>query len=159
MGYLKEKNVDMKNLVIVLSYSLWDLASATVEHILGAVYASADCSPTVRHKTSEERYFETFQRFYPLLRMRDGFSIFKPLIRYNDQQILSVVANEGIPILTTKCSYRQYRPKRHFAMYYERMNLEFDFEKLLSFARNALHLPEESFFTGIEKEHYLKKVI
>lgn len=159
MGYLKERGLDMKNLVVVMCYSLWDLASATIEHILGALYASDDCSPTVRHKTKEERYHETFQRFYPILRLKDGFSVFKPLIRYNDQQILTLLSSEGIPILSTKCTYRQYRPKRHFAMYYERMNLMFDFEKLLSFARGALHLPDESYFAGIEEDRYLKKVI
>ncbi len=159
MGYLKGRGIDPQSLVIVMSYSLWDLVSATVEHILGSVYASPDSSPSIRHKTREERYFETFQRFYPLLKLKDGFSIFKPLIRYNDQQILDLLSGEGIPILTTRCSYRQYRPKRHFSMYYERMNLQFDFERLLAFARTALHLPEEGFFARTDEENYLKQMI
>lgn len=159
MGYLREREPAFKDLVIVMCYSLWDLVSGTIEHILGSVYASADSSPAIRHKSAQERYFEMFQRFYPILRLKEGLSVFKPLIRYNDQQIRSVLSREGIPILSTRCSYRAYRPKRHFAEYYERINLEFDFERLQGFARTALHLPDERFFSEIGEDRYLKKVI
>jgi hypothetical protein len=159
MGYFRKRELAMDSLVIVMSYSLWDLVSASIEHILGSMYAGADSSPAVRHKPIEERYVETFQRFYPILKMKDGFLVFKPLIRYNDQEILNFISEKKIPILTTRCSYRQYRPKRHFSSYYERMNLRFDFDKILGFAQGALGLPDERFFSEMGEEQYLKQVI
>lgn len=160
MDYMRKLPIDMNSLVIVMSYSLWDLVSATIEHTLGAVYASADASsPVVRHKSTEERFHETAQRFYPLLKLKDGFSIFKPLIYYNDQEIMRVISDEGIPLLSTKCHYRKYRPKRLFAQYYEQMGLRFDFEKVFRFAQTALHVPDENFFTQMGEDRYLKKLI
>jgi tRNA(Ile)-lysidine synthase TilS/MesJ len=159
IDFLKKRGMEMSSLVIVMSYSLWDLASASIEHILGSVYASEDSSPSIRHKPMEERYIETFQRFYPLLSMQSGLVVFKPLIRYNDQEIMDFISKEGIQVLTTHCIYRQYRPKRHFSSYYEKMNLQFDFDKVLRFARSALQLPEERFFSDMGEERYLKKVI
>jgi tRNA(Ile)-lysidine synthase TilS/MesJ len=159
MDYIKTQGIDMNSLVIVMSYSLWDIVSASIEHILGAVFSAKEATPAFRHKSAEERYLETFQRFYPMLRMPAGFSIFKPLIYYNDQDIGGVLKSEGIPVLSTTCDYRQYRPKRLFAQYYERMNLQFDFKEVFDFAQKALNLPAESHFTQMGGEHYLNKVI
>jgi tRNA(Ile)-lysidine synthase TilS/MesJ len=159
MDYIKAQGIDMNSLVIVMSYSLWDIVSASIEHILGAVYTDKEAAPAFRHKSTEERYVETFQRFYPMLRMPDGFSVFKPLIYYNDQDIKSLLTREGIPVLSSMCDYKQYRPKRLFAQYYERMNLQFDFKEVFNFAQKALNLPEESHFTQMGGEHYLNKVI
>jgi len=159
MDYMKKLPLDAGSLVIVMSYSLWDLVSATIEHILAAVYASAETSSPVRHKSTEERFYETAQRFYPLLKLKDGFSIFKPLIYYNDQDIRRLLSEEGIPLLSSTCHYKKYRPKRLFAQYYEQMGLRFDFEKIFRFAQTALHLPEESFFAQMGEDRYLKKLI
>lgn len=159
MGFFKKRNLEMNRLVIVMSYSLWDLVSGSIEYVLGSLYASSGFSPSIRHKTSEERFVETFQRFYPLLRLKDGFQVFKPMIRYNDQEILNSLSEEKIPVLTTKCTYREYRPKRYFSSYYEKMNLHFDYGKILRFAQTALQLPEEKFFSELGEERYLKKVI
>jgi tRNA(Ile)-lysidine synthase TilS/MesJ len=159
MDYMRKLSLGAGDMVIVMSYSLWDLVSATIEHTLGAVYAGAETSSRVRHKSTEERFYETAQRFYPLLKLQDGFSIFKPLIYYNDQDIKRVLSEEGIPLLTATCHYKQYRPKRLFARYYEQMGLRFDFEKVLRFAQTALHLPDESFFTQMGEDAYLKKLI
>lgn len=159
MEYMGKLPVDMSSLVIVMSYSLWDLVSATIEHTLGAVYAGAEAASPVRHKSTEERFYETAQRFYPLLKLKDGLSIFKPLIYYNDQDITRLLSEQGIPLLSKTCQYKQYRPKRLFAQYYEQMGLRFDFEKVFRFAQTALHLPEESFFTQMGEDRYLKKLI
>ena len=159
MEYIKTQGIDMNSLVVVMSYSLWDIVSASIEHILGAVFNAKEAAPAFRHKSAEERYLETFQRFYPMLRMPAGFSIFKPLIYYNDQDIRSVLKSEGIPVLSTTCDYKQYRPKRLFAQYYEHMNLQFDFTEVFNFAEKALNLPVESHFTQMGGEHYLNKVI
>lgn len=159
LEYMGKLPVNLNSLVLVMSYSLWDLVSATVEHTLGAVYASAESSLSFRHKSTEERFYETAQRFYPLLKLKDGFTIFKPLIFYNDQDIKKVLSEEGIPLLSSTCLYKKYRPKRLFAQYYEQMGLRFDFEKVFRFAQTALHLPEESFFTQMGEDRYLKKLI
>ncbi len=159
IGHLKAEAVDMSALVVIMSYSLWDLVSASIEHTLTACFALPDALPAVQHKTTEARFLETSQRFYPFLQFEGGFSVFKPLIRYNDQDILEVVATEGIPLLSTPCRHKDYRPKRLFARYYEKMNLKFDFEKVLDFARSAHHLPEERFFTRMGVDRYLKGAI
>jgi tRNA(Ile)-lysidine synthase TilS/MesJ len=135
------------------------LVSATIEHILGASYSAADSLPAVRSKSIEERFFETSQRFYPLLKLSNGFSVFKPLIHFNDQDILEIISREKIPILSTACRYQEYRPKRLFAQYYTRMNLNFDFDRVLDFAKTSLNLPEKDFFTQMEKDRYLRKII
>jgi tRNA(Ile)-lysidine synthase TilS/MesJ len=159
MEYMRKQAVKAESVVIVMSYSLWDLVSATVEHILGGIYACTEKSSRVRHKSTEERFFETAQRFYAFLKLRDGFSIFKPLIYYNDQDIKNALSQERIPLLNTTCHYKQYRPKRLFAQYYEQMGLRFDYEKVFRFAQTALHLPDEAFFTQMGEEHYLKEII
>jgi tRNA(Ile)-lysidine synthase TilS/MesJ len=157
--YLKKEAVDMRSLVIVMSYSLWDLVSASTEHTLTSVYAHPDAMPTVRHKSTEERFLETSQRFYPFLQFNSGFAVFKPLIRYNDQDIVKLIADEGIPLLSSTCRFRDYRPKRLFSRYYESMGLRFDFEKVLAFARTAHHLPDESVFTRLGEDSYLRGAI
>jgi tRNA(Ile)-lysidine synthase TilS/MesJ len=159
MAYFKTQGTDLNRLVVVLSYSLYDLVSASVEHILGAVFADRNAKAAVRYKSAEERFAETAQRFYPLLRMPNGFTVFKPLIHYNDPDIMAVLESEKIPVLPNRCEYKPYRPKRHFAQYYEKMGLRFDYEAVFAFAREALELPGESVFTGMDREHYLSKVI
>lgn len=159
MAHLKGLGVDMNSLVIIVSYSLWDLVSATIEYILGSIYSPPSDCPTLKGKPSQERFLETSQRFYPMLKWENGFSVFKPLIHYNDQEILEVIAREDIPLLSTQCRYRAYRPKRLFAQYYEGMNLQFDYTGVLNFARERLHLPEETFFTQMAEERYLAKAI
>ena len=159
MEYFAGLAIDLNSLVIIMSYSLWDLVSATIEHILGASYSAADTVPAIRSKSIEERFLETSQRFYPMLKLSNGFSVFKPLIHFNDQDILGMISREKIPILSTACRYKEYRPKRLFAQYYTRMNLNFDFDKVLDFAKTSLHLPEKNFFTQMENDRYLKKII
>jgi tRNA(Ile)-lysidine synthase TilS/MesJ len=159
MEHFKGLAIDMNSLVIIMSYSLWDLVSATLEHILGACYSVADVSPAIRSKSIEERFLETSQRFYPMLKLSNGFSVFKPLIHFNDQDILRTISQEKIPLFSTDCLYQEYRPKRLFAQHYTRMNLNFDFDRVLDFATRSLQLPVKNFFTQMENDHYLKKMI
>lgn len=159
MEYIKKPPLDSNTLVLILSYSLWDLVSATIEHTLDFVYTDGNPSATISHKPTEERFYEIAQRFYPFLKLNEGISIFKPLIYYNDQDIVKVLSEEGIPILSNTCRYTQYRPKRFFAKYYEQMGMQFEFKKVFHFAQMALHLPDETFFTEMKEDHYLKKFI
>ena len=159
INYFKELTPDLEALVIIMSYSLWDLVSATIEHILSAIYFNTNWSVPVRGKGTEERFIETSQRFYPSLKLKEGLTIFKPLIRYNDQDILKVISDNKIPLLTTSCKYKEYRPKRLFGTYYEKMGLYFEYSKVFEFANKALNLPEISYYNNISMEEYLTKII
>jgi tRNA(Ile)-lysidine synthase TilS/MesJ len=159
INYFKKLTPDLEALVIIMSYSLWDLVSATIEHILSAIYFNTNCSVPVRGKGTEERFIETSQRFYPSLKLKEGLTIFKPLIRYNDQDILKVISDNKIPLLTTSCNYKEYRPKRLFGTYYKKMGLHFEYSKVLEFAKKSLNLPEISYYSNISMEEYLTKII
>jgi tRNA(Ile)-lysidine synthase TilS/MesJ len=159
INFLKAESIEMGSLVIIIGYSLWDIVSASIEHTLTFNFSLSDAFPPVRHKSTEERFFETAQRFYPFLEFKSGFAVFKPLIRYNDQDILKIISDEGIPLLSTQCRFRNYRPKRLFSQYYERMNIKFDFEKVLEFTKSVHHLPEKKSFTELGEESYLRGAI
>lgn len=159
INFLKAESIEMGSLVIIISYSLWDLVSASIEHTLAFNFSLSDAFPSVRHKSTEERFFETAQRFYPFLEFKSGFAVFKPLIRYNDQDILKIISDEDIPLLSAQCRFRDYRPKRLFSSHYERMNIKFDFEKVLEFSKTVHHLPEENVFTELGEDSYLRGAI
>jgi hypothetical protein len=150
---------DWEPLVLVMGYSLWDLISATVEHILTARLSHPDESPSGRLKPTEERFLETSQRFYPILKLNGGPSILKPLILYNDQDILDVISRHAIPLTQTICKYKDFRPKRLLAEYYHRSALEFDYQKVFEFAKKVLDLPEPSYYENVDPNQYLKKMI
>jgi len=157
--YFKRFATDWEPLVLVMGYSLWDLISATVEHILAARLSHPDESLSARFKPTQERFIETSQRFYPMLKLNGGPSIFKPLIRYNDQDILDVISRHSIPLTQTICKYKDFRPKRLFAEYFHRWALQFDYQKVFEFAKNVLDLPESSYYENVDREQYLKKMI
>jgi tRNA(Ile)-lysidine synthase TilS/MesJ len=159
MQYMKDSFKDLSTRVIVMSYSLWDLVSSTIEHILNAYYSNPEYSNRITKKDYTERFIETSQRFYPFIKLNDGFSIFKPLIYYNDQEIRSFITEKNIPICTMQCEHHNYRPKRVFAKYYQQVDLHFDYQKVLQFAENVLNLPDISFFEEIDMKEYLQKVI
>ena len=145
---------DWQRLVIVVSFSLWDIVSYSIEHVLMDIYSP---KTTENETTDSKRFRETAQRFYPLVKMEEGYSIFKPLIRYNNADILGMVARENIPILSIPCEFKDYRPKRILQAYYEKMGMRFDYRRVLDFAEASLRLPDPSAYTGMEKEEYLQK--
>ncbi len=150
---------DWNSTVIIMSYSLWDLVSATLEHISKATFSDKDYSSSLQQKSSDERFIETAQRFYPLLKLKGGPTIYKPLIKYNDQEIKNFILENSIPLTTTSCSYKEFRPKRIFATYYEKTDLFFDYSKVLDFSKKVLDLPEISYYEEIGMEKYIAKVI
>lgn len=143
------------DLVVVAGYSLWDIVSYTVEHILNNVYTTGgnDMEPE-----QEKRLIETAQRFYPVLRMEEGFTVFRPLVRINTTDIYEEIRSAGIPILSTTCNYLDYRPKRHLMRYYEKMDMAFDYDQVLSFAKSLPHFPDISPYSFMEREEYFSKV-
>ena len=159
INYFKEMQLDFHSTVIVMSYSLWDLVSATVEHILGSIYSSDDINNNDIRQRLNNRFNEISQRFYPLITLRDGLTIFKPLIHYNDQHILNYLSERKIPVVSNKCEYKDYRPKRWFANYYHNAGLEFEYEKVHSFAQKALALPDITYYENVETGNYFNKMI
>jgi len=159
INYLKNSVTDWKPDIIIMNYSLWDIVSATIEHTLGTIYSIPGHSNSLRGKNPEERFIETSQRFYPLLKLQNGLTIFKPLIKYNDQDISNAVSEIKIPLSLTPCKYKEFRPKRLFATYYEKMDLKFEYDKVFEFAKKALNLPDISYYEQIGMKEYLNKMI
>jgi tRNA(Ile)-lysidine synthase TilS/MesJ len=147
------------SVVLMMSYSLWDLVSATLEHILGGYYAEKPGAIDKNGEKPGNRFLETSQRFYPLIRLKNGLQIFKPLIRYNDQQILGLIEHTGIPLSAIPCRYRDYRPKRQFSRYYEKVQLQFDFDQVFAFAKEVLKIPDLSYYEALDMETYFDKLV
>ena len=159
IDYLKNSVTDWKPDVIIMGYSLWDIVSATIEHTLGTIYSLPGHPNLLRGKKPEERFIETSQRFYPLLKLQNGLTIFKPLIKYNDQDILNAVSDAQIPLVLTPCTYKEFRPKRLLATYYEKLGLKFEYDKVFEFAKKALNLPDISYYERIGLKNYLNQMI
>lgn len=146
---------DIDQLVVIISFSLWDLVSYSLEHILGDIYT--DLQGGVNHLMSQ-RFKETAQRFYPYIRMKEGYSIFRPILRYNGNYILDQIKKKGIPVLAAPCAYGNNRPKRVLEAYYNKTGLSFDYENVFHFAEKALGLPDPSQYSSIVKEKYLEEL-
>jgi len=142
-------------LVMVVSYTLWDIVSYATEHLFAGVFSRADERDS---RDVEKRFVETSQRFYPFLLMNEGYSVFRPLLRYNGCDVLKTVEEESIPILRIPCSYKDSRPKRTLESYYARMGLRFDYDQVFKFVKQTMGLPDAESFAGIDKKKYLTKV-
>lgn len=144
---------DWSKIVLIASYSLWDLVGYSLEHVLSNLLSSTPFS-----EKSRDRFFDTGQRFYPLLHMKEGYHVFRPLLHYNTPDILDYLKSHDIPILSVPCLYKEYRPKRILETYYHQFGLKFDYDRVMTFAKNVLGLPESFRYTSANKEDYLKKI-
>jgi len=140
---------------IIASYSLWDIVSYSIEHVLNHIYSSDQGVPADDQKS---RFFETAQRFYPLLKMDEGYSVFRPLIKLNDSDIRRMLEQEGVPTLAIPCKFSSLRPKRLLENYYKALGLRFDYDQLLDFAKKSLNLPDLSSYASINKAEYLQNI-
>ena len=145
---------DWEKLVLIASYSMWDIVSYAIEHILGDIFSNSG----KREDIKNNRFIETSQRFYPLLKMKEGYTVLRPLIKYNSNDILKLIRQTGIPTLSTPCKFGDFRPKRILEKYYEKMGIRFEYNHVFDFAKKTLNLPDISSFTSIEKEEYLLNV-
>jgi tRNA(Ile)-lysidine synthase TilS/MesJ len=144
-----ERNQDI---VVIINQTLWDLVSYSIEHILADLFSEATDG-----KDTElgRRFMETAQRFYPLVRMEDGYTIFRPLITYNNDDILKMIDREKIPTISIPCKFAEFRPKRILEKFYETMGMRFDYHRLFDFSKQVLDLPGLSSYTSMGKEEYL----
>jgi tRNA(Ile)-lysidine synthase TilS/MesJ len=140
---------DWESLVLVAGYSLWDIVSYSIENILNSVFSNSI------NAENNKRLMETAQRFYPLLKMKEGYTIFRPLIRYNNDEILRVIKEAAIPTISIPCKFKEFRPKRILEGYYEKMGIRFDYDKVSDFAKRSLSLPDISTYTSIDRDEYL----
>lgn len=143
---------DWESLVLVVSYSLWDIVSYSIEHILNDLF-----SDSIR-ADNNKRFMETAQRFYPLLKMKEGYTVFRPLIKLNGDDIQKVIEETGILILSIPCKFREFRPKRVLEGYYQKMGLRFDYDKAFEFAKRSLGLPDIDTYTSIDRDEYLLNI-
>ena len=157
LEYLIRTVNDWNTTALILGWSLWDIVSYTMEYLLGSVYTETET--LYQGKSIKDRFFRTSQRFYPMLKMKEGYTLYKPLLRYNDQDIVKVVRENEIPILTTDCKFKDYRPKRYFAESYLKMNMYFDYDKVMKFAHEALNLENPSSYQVLNKEKFIASII
>lgn len=151
-AFLPKQIRNWHNLVIVTSYSLWDLVSYSVEQILMSFLR--DPQEAVE-AGNNRRIMETAQRFQPLLKMKEGYTVFRPLIRYNGRDIQDQVEKENIPTLKTPCIFKDQRPKRLLEKYYEKLEMGFDYDKLMEYAEKSLHFPDTSTWAAMDRDEYL----
>lgn len=143
---------DWESLVLVAGYNLWDIVSYSIENILNDVYSDSI------GVENNKRFTETAQRFYPLLTMKEGYTIFRPLIKYNSDDILRAVKDAGIPTLSVPCKFKEFRPKRILERYYQKTGIHFDYDKVFGFAKRSLSLPDISRYTLIDRDEYLSEL-
>jgi len=152
---LPQKVDEWERVVLVTSYSLWDIVSYTMEHILSDLFSNSESRID---NEKNKRFVETAQRYYPALKMKEGYTVFRPLIKHNGSDILKLIEQGGIPILSIPCRFSGFRPKRILEKYYEKMGLHFNYKDLLDFVKKSLDLPDISSYTSMEKEEYLRHV-
>jgi tRNA(Ile)-lysidine synthase TilS/MesJ len=152
---LRDEVKQWNELVLVVSYTLWDLVSYVSEYLLAGVFEKTNSSPS--HEL-QKRFVEISQRFYPFLRMKEGYSVFRPLLRCNGCDVLTSVEEEGIPILGIPCNFKDFRPKRILERYYDKMGLRFDYDEVFKFAKQTMGLADPSAYMEMDKDQYLTKV-
>ncbi len=154
--YLDHTNTDWNSLAIIIGWSLWDIVGYSLEYIFGSLYA--DKEALYQGESIKGRFYRTSQRFYPKLKMKEGYTIYKPLLRYNDPDIIKVIRENEIPILTTDCKYKDFRPKRYFAECYKKMDLYFNYDKVMKFAQESLILEKPTSYSSLDKEAFISSI-
>ena len=153
-GFLSKSVKNWKNLVVVTSYSLWDLVSYAMEQTLTNLQGKNN---EKQREANERRKLETMQRFHTFLKMNDGYAVFRPLVRYNGTDIEYEVEKNHIPTLATPCRFGDQRPKRVLEKYYRQLGTGFDYNQLLEYARRSLSFPDASTWTAMGRKEYLGK--
>ena len=151
--FLSKQVKNWNNMVIVTSYNLWDLVSYGVEQMLMSILRAPQETVKARN---QKRTMETAQRFQPVLKMKEGYTVFRPLIRYNGREIQEQIKKNNIPTLRTTCKFKDQRPKRLFEKYYEKLELGFDYDKLVEYVEKSLHFPDHSIWTAMDRDDYLE---
>jgi tRNA(Ile)-lysidine synthase TilS/MesJ len=130
-----------ESLVVIIGYTLWDLVSYSLEYLLGAPYASCSSTSPFQGDYAKARFQKrTSKRFHAFYQTNAGYSVFSPLVFYNDPEVFDALEKYKTKILEAPCRYSSFRPKRILSEVYKRMGLVFDYDKVMDFAREALSL-------------------
>jgi tRNA(Ile)-lysidine synthase TilS/MesJ len=152
---VQERAEDMEKLVLVPAFSLWDLVSYALEHILSDRISLEENPASHRDM---QRFHETAQRFFSHLKMHEGYEVFRPLIRFNRPDIVETLVERKIPTLSIHCNFSSFRPKRLLQNYYQKMGLHFSYDSLLAFTQKSLDLPSFTRYVSMDKSEYLRKI-
>jgi tRNA(Ile)-lysidine synthase TilS/MesJ len=138
-------------LVIVSAHSLWDMAGYALE-----TFITTELSESQNHyMNSEERRLEIGQRFYPYIIMKEGYTVFRPMLCLNQNEINRILEEANIPVQESTCRYKRLRPKKVLGNYFETFGHEFSYEGVLKFAQKHLDIPDLSTIKQIAKQEYL----
>jgi tRNA(Ile)-lysidine synthase TilS/MesJ len=151
----RSRCVNLNKLVIVTAYTLSDLVSYSLEYLTEVAYTHPNGEDVQR---SQKRFMETGHRFYPIVTMKSGIMIYRPALRYNKQEVLRIIQEASIPILSVPCRYAQFRPKRLLETYYDSMQLHFDYDRVVTFAEKCLGLLSENEYSSMSEEHFLSRL-
>ena len=151
----RSRRINLNELVLVTAYTLWDLVSYSLEYLMGGVYTGADGEEIQR---SQRRFMETGHRFYPIVTMNSGIMIYRPVLTYNKQEVVRIIQEASIPILSIPCRYAHFRPKRMLETYYESMKLQFDYDRVVTFAEECLGLLSANEYASMSEEHFLNRL-
>jgi len=143
----------LKDIVLILSFSLWDLVSYSIEYLVEGIYSSRSAAG------HGDRILRTSQRFYTVIQLSDGLTVFKPLLKYNNQEILQVVKEQGIPLSQVECSYKRYTPKRILFDYYQQANAFFDYDQVFSYVKSSFQIQEQVASPGMSTLEFMKAIL
>jgi len=145
LGYLARfvQDYTPESLVIIGGFTLWDIVSYSLEYLLGEQYADRSSSSPFQGDYAKLRFEKrTSQRFHAFYQTNAGYSIFSPLVFYNDPEVFAALEEYKTKILKVPCRYSDFRPKRILSEVYKKMNLCFDYDKVMGFAREAFNIEE-----------------
>ncbi|MBI9107287.1 MAG: hypothetical protein JEZ04_11140 [Spirochaetales bacterium] len=144
----------VSDIVIVSGHSLWDIAAYALNRILAEKLSST----TLNSETlSESRLLEVSQRFYPFFTMPEGYSVYRPLLYLNQNEIHTFCRENTIPVIEEECRYSSWRPKNNLSDFFEKFGYSFDYETVFNFAKEQLNIIDLKTITSIKSEEYLSK--
>ena len=150
-AYLKKKP---EELVIVSGHSLWDLAGYALNRFVADKLAA---STNYQESFSQDRFVEISQRFYPFLSMKGGYSVYRPMLFLNLEEIKEVCDKKMLPVLGIPCRYAQRRPKKMLGEYFMRFGYQFDYPGVLAFAQKYINIAGPEKIQSISQEEYLSR--
>ena len=143
-----------EDIVLVSGHSLWDLAGYALNRLVGDALAD---STTHSEVYSKERFLEISQRFYIFLTMPEGYSVFRPMLVLNADEIELICEEKSLPILDVSCRYSLMRPKKVLGGYFEQFGYHFSYRQVFDFARSYLNIADLETIQSITQDEYLTK--
>jgi tRNA(Ile)-lysidine synthase TilS/MesJ len=153
LSHLKALEYEWSDIVVILSFSLWDLVSYSIEYLVEGVY---NVQSTPEH---EQRMLITSHRFYPVTQLKNGLTVFKPLLKYNNQEILQTVTKHGLPLSQVDCPFKRYTPKRILFDYYQQVNASFDYNQVFNYVRNSFRIHELAMSNDMSTPESIKAIL